>query len=63
MKVDYIFLLFYFITFNYLKSSTAEENYCYFHDNDPYIQFATKSAYELVRAKKTQTIPCKYKQI
>ena len=33
----------------------AQSEYCYYDDEDPYIQFSTKTAYELIRARQPQT--------
>ena len=46
-----------FVKYEYAK---AEDKYCYWEEQDPYIQFSTKSAYELIRAKKLpSSVPCK----
>lgn len=52
-------LLFLLVFGNAVKYCQADEEYCYSDDKDPYVQFGSKTAYEVVRAQKTYSIPCR----
>jgi len=54
--------LLFIIVCAYVTYVKAQDKYCYYDDKEPYIQFSTKSAYELIRAKhQPSTVPCKLK--